>query len=98
MRLIVHCHGRFPLFLLARQRGGQAMRPAMMGKLVSRLDIGRDGLRCAVDRVAGREEGRLDGVALEQCDQPWDDHHVIFAARYGRRRGLPRATKPERWS
>ena len=79
----------FLLFLLARQRGGQAMRPAVMGKLVSRLDIGRDGLRRAVDRVAGREEGRLDAVALQQRDQPRDDHHVVLAARYGRRRRLP---------
>src|ERR1044072_2270759 len=56
----------FLFFLFARQGGGEAMRPAVMGKLVPGLHIGRDGLRRAVDRMARREEGRLDAVALQQ--------------------------------
>ena len=58
-----------------------------MGEFVAGLDIGHHRLGRAVDRVAGREEGRLDVVALEQGDQAGNDHDVKFAARYGGRRG-----------
>ena len=69
--------------LLARQRDGQAMGPAVMGELVAGLDIGRHRLGRAVDRMAGREEGRLDVVARQQRHEAGNDHDVILAARYG---------------
>ena len=58
-----------------------------MGELVTGLDIGRDGLRRAVDRVAGCEEGALDAVALQQGYESRDDDDVVFAALDRGRRG-----------
>src|SRR5258707_7026630 len=55
----------------------------MMGELVAGLDVGRHRRRRTVDRVAGREEGRLDVIARQQRHEAGDDHDVILATRDG---------------
>src|SRR5262249_20320029 len=81
--------------LLARQRRGRAMRPAMMSDLVARLEDRLARLGKGFYRVTRNEPGGLDAVFLEQGDQTWRaGARTEFAARDPRRRSLAARDEP----
>jgi len=64
----------FPAQVLALQRGilGNLVLPHVVGDLVAASGCGLHRLRIELADAAGREDRRLDGVAVEQLDQPPD--------------------------
>jgi hypothetical protein len=62
---------------------------------VTGRDQHRAFARVGADHHAGHEETGLDVVSLEQLQDALDADRAEFAARDRRRRGLPRATKPD---